>query len=297
MPVPGPESAEFGLSDWSPEAIAALRAHPRFVEAAHQFAQCMLSLYRGNRLVNQLTNDRGRTLLGFLILNLHFSRRPDDPQSGLTAGRVVDFCVEHKICSRGRAKALLMLMRVAGYLAPAEGADDRRYRVLVPTERMLELQQARWRCLFDSMALIMPEGATARSMQEQPEFQRRLLARLVQYFVAGNRLLDHVPELIDFVDRNAGLLILMSLFLAGDPEHPERPAAVSISGLASRFSVSRAHVLKFLRDAIEAGWIERGEPEQIVLRPRFLDIMHTFIASGFLLNALAVREALADMPS
>src|SRR5688500_12079262 len=116
MPVSPAESADFRVSDWSAAAVATLRQHPQFVQAAHQFAQCLLSLYRGNRLVNQLTNDRGRALLGFLILNLHFSRRPDDPQSGLTAGRVVDFCVEHKICSRGRAKALLMFMRVAGYL-------------------------------------------------------------------------------------------------------------------------------------------------------------------------------------
>jgi hypothetical protein len=297
MPVSPAESADFRPSDWSAEAVATLRQHPQFVQAAHQFAQCLLSLYRGNRLVNQLTNDRGRTILGFLILNLHFSRRADDPQSGLTAGRVVDFCVEHKICSRGRAKALLMLMRVAGYLAPAEGADDRRYRVLVPTARMLELQQARWRCLFESMALILPEGATALTMLERPEFVRLMLARLTHHFVAGNRLLDHVPELIGFVDRNAGLLILLSLLLAGDPEHPERPVTVSISGLASRFSVSRAHVLKFLRDAVEAGWIERREPEQMVLRPSFLYVMHTFLASSFLLNAHAVREALAEMQS
>jgi hypothetical protein len=143
----------------------------------------------------------------------------------------------------------------------------------------------------------MPEGGTALAALEQPEFVRLLLARLTQYFVAGNRLVDYVPEMAEFVDRNAGLLILMSLLLAADPEHPERPAAVSISGLASRFSVSRAHVLKFLRDAAEAGWLERRGPEQLVLRPRFLDVMHTFLASSFLFNAHAVREALAEMPS
>ncbi|PWB65682.1 MAG: hypothetical protein C3F17_03410 [Bradyrhizobiaceae bacterium] len=301
MPVPSTADADLGETGrvapgmrFPPETVAALSAHPRFPEAARRVAQCLLSLYRGNRLLNQLVNDRGRFLLAFLLLHFHYSRRPDDPQSGLTAGRVVETCVTHGICSRGRAKALLMLMRVAGYIAPAPDAADRRYRVLVPTERLIALHHDRWRCQFEAMALVLPEAATALTLLERPAFAPAFLRPLVAHFMAGNRVIDYSPELSGFIDRNAGFLILMSLLLAGDPEQPERPAAISISGLARRFGVSRAHVLKFLRDAAEEGLIAREGhgAEQIRLLPRFLAAMHSFIASAFLFNALAAREAI-----
>ncbi len=291
------ESGLFGPgAPLSTEAVAALRAHPRFAEAARQVSQCLTSLYQGNRILNQLVNDRGRVLLGFLLLQLHYAKREDDPQSGLTAGRVVDLCVEHGICSRGRAKALLMLMRVGGYLAPAPGGPDKRIRLLVPTERLTALHYDRWRCQFRAIALILPEGERALQALDDPRFVPVFLDRLSGYFFSGHRVLGVSPELGAYIDRNAGLLILLSLLLASDAENPERPVPISISGLANRYSVSRAHVLKFLRDAAGDGLIARPGPgDQIALTPRFIEALEKFLANMFLFNVHAAREALAAM--
>lgn len=296
-PVHLGESGLFGPgAPLSTDAVAALRAHPRFAEAARQVSQCLSSLYQGNRILNQLVNDRGRVLLGFLLLHLHYARRADDPQSGLTAGRVVDICVEHDICSRGRAKALLMLMRVAGYLAAAPDTPDKRVRLLVPTERLIAIHHDRWRCQFNALALLLPEGERALQALDKPAFVPAFVDRLVGYYFAGHRVVGVSPELGSYIDRNAGMLILMSLLLASDPDDPGRLATISISGLAGRYGVSRAHVLKFLRDAASDRLIARPGPgDQIVLKPPFIDALEKFLANMLLFNALAAREALERM--
>ena len=48
----------------SAAAIAELRAHPRFPNAIRTLCSGMLALYRGNRLLNMLINDRGRMVIG-----------------------------------------------------------------------------------------------------------------------------------------------------------------------------------------------------------------------------------------
>ena len=68
----------------APAAIAVLRVHPRFAEAMRAAAAGMVAHYEGNRLLNQLMNDRGRVLFGHHAVYLHFSRTPGDAGSGLT---------------------------------------------------------------------------------------------------------------------------------------------------------------------------------------------------------------------
>ena len=61
--------------------IDALKAHPQFAEACRRAALSGIELYRGNRLVNTMLTDRGRSSLSLLALYLHFDRQPGDPRS------------------------------------------------------------------------------------------------------------------------------------------------------------------------------------------------------------------------
>ena len=101
------------------EELAALRRHPRFAEALTASMRVPLDLYEGNRLVNLISNDRGRYILTVFALHLHYTRRADEPTSGLTATRLQTMCAEQGVCSFGRAGALIQLLRFSGYLAPA----------------------------------------------------------------------------------------------------------------------------------------------------------------------------------
>src|SRR6185436_10862829 len=61
----------------SAAAMAQTRADPRLPEAIRTFARGMLGIYRGNRLLNMLINDRGRMAIGHLALYLHDGGAPD----------------------------------------------------------------------------------------------------------------------------------------------------------------------------------------------------------------------------
>lgn len=283
----------------SSDDVAALRLHPQFSKAARMMMGDLIGIYQGNRALNQVMNDRGRVIFGVLALYLHYSRRPGDPASGLTAARIRALCAETGLCSPGRATAMLLLMRYAGYLAPAESEADRRMRLLVPTERMVDSQRQRIACQFRAMALLMPEGAEGLTHLHREDFAAAMARRFGEGFCAGFRVLDSSPALYPLAERNAGIMILFSLFLATNPDGPAPsagPVSVSISALSRRFGVSRPHVLKLLRDAEAVNFIKRqGDSEQIVVLPSLAEAMQDFVATLFLFIGHCVRESLKEI--
>jgi DNA-binding MarR family transcriptional regulator len=282
----------------SDEAAAALRAHPRFGEAVRLAAGGLVELYQGNALLNLLVNDRGRLLISYFALHLHFGGHPPDQKSGLTLTRLQDLCVESDVCSRGRAAAMVAVMRAAGYLAVVQGTGDRRERRLMATELLIASQRERWRCQFRAIALLMPELAPVLEVLERADFVEAFIQRLGALFRAGVRVLAGARGLQLFAERNAGMSILFALLAAGtEGQGAPSTVSISISALARRFGVSRAHVLKLLRDAESRGFLRRtgSAGESIVVLPPLTDAADRFFATVFLFFALCAREALEAM--
>lgn len=299
QPIYWPERADWParLAASMDDAIAALRRHPRFAEALERTAQMVMELYQGNRLVNVISNDRGRFILATLALSLHFSRNPDDPTSGLSATRLKEHCARLGVCSAGRAAAMIAMMRWAGYLEAAPPTADRRVRLLVPTENFLAMHRERWRRQLDVVRHLMPETEDAVARIDHPAFLPAYAVAQAEQFYGGFRFVDYAPEAAFFAERNAGLLILFSIVLAGaedDDMPPTRPIAVSAAGLAKRFHVSRTHVITLLREAVDADLLERTGPDnQFRLLPCLREAIQNFMAAVYLFNAAAARSALA----
>ena len=279
--------------------IEALREHPRFREATRALIGGLVERYSRNRLLNRVVNDRGRLVGSLIALYLYFSSAPGDGGNGLTAGRFQAFCVDLKLCSSGRARALLLLMRYAGYLAPEPCASDRRRRCLAPTERLIEEQRQRWSLQFEAMALITPTGRAALEALKRPEFTAAFMRHLGATFLAGFRLLDHAPDLARLVESNAGLLVAASLFRAAldRPLGPDGTAVpVSISSLAARFGVTRAHVRNLLAEAAEAGLVKRSQgSETVLVLPRLIQAGSDFFAALFALQAHCAQAAVEEI--
>jgi DNA-binding MarR family transcriptional regulator len=285
----------------SGEAVAALRAHPRFGEAMRTAAGGLADLYEGSRLLNLLANDRGRFLIGYLALYLHFTGDPSKPHEGLTSTRLQALCAEQGVCSPGRVAAVLALMRATGYLESRRGAADRRIHRLVPTPRLIEAARQRWKVQFSAMAPLLPDAEAAPEALHRVEFVAAFLGVFGIHFGNGLRVLAHAPELAPFTERNAGLVILFSLLCAAVPGGGQatRPVQISVSGLSRRFGVSRIHVLELLRDAERDGFIERrgAAGEQILVLARFVGAMERLFATVFLVLAHCAREALTSTKS
>ncbi len=278
--------------------MATLRAHPAFEAAAASSMHGSIDLHRGGGLSNWILSDRARAAFGHALLYLHATARPDDPRSGLTAARVKELTVETGLCSAGRAAAMLALLRVAGYVAAAPSAEDRRIRRLVPTEKLFGMQRARLHRQFELLAIVVPAARDVLPLLGRPDFERALARAIGRQFVSGFRILAATPDLVPFAERSAGMVVLFSLLLAtetGGSFVVDRPVATSIAELSRRLRVSRTQILRLLRDAEESGLLARLGPsyETIVVRPKLKQDLLTMLAAMFEFLADAASAAMA----
>jgi hypothetical protein len=285
---PLPKPLRFGPEGPAREAIAALRVHPRFTEAASLTTASAAHLYRGNRLLNLMTSDHGRIMISLLAVYLHLN-------GGLTVSRMAALCVEQELSSPGRAKAMLMLMRAFGYLASAPMDHDLRVRHLMPTEALMLLQRERTKCLLDGCAMVMPEHASTFSAQSNPGFAPAYLNHLCELYLSGFRNHMCVPDIQLFTERSAGLVILWDMLGTIDPDGsfpPARILSAPISALSRRFTVSRTHVRRMLQDAVSEGFLEKvGESNGYRALPRLAEMANDLMASTFLVVARCAHLA------
>nr|WP_316231933.1 hypothetical protein [Bradyrhizobium sp. SZCCHNR1051] len=275
----------------SVDAVVRLRREPGFAVAMRASTEAAVRLYRGDRILNALLSDRARALFPHVALYLHFAEQRDG-ELGLTVGAMKEMCVRLGLCSRGRCEAMLALMRAAGLVASASNLDRRR-RPLVPTDKLIALHRERWGVQFDAMSAVLPAAVAYRAALNDPAFVKTFVLELGRRFIAGVRVLDGAPELEPFAERTAGMVILFSLAQGGGPDQPFPPAGpvpLSINGLATRFSVSRKHVLTLLRDAEEKGLLVRGT-EAITILPRGREAIERMLATMFLYMAECAEVA------
>ncbi len=266
--------------------IERIGRHPHFPAAARESAKALVEAHARNRLLNRLVSDRGRAQFGILALYLHFH-----DEAGLTASRMADLAEEVGVCSRGRVKALLVLLRWAGHVAPVAGARDLRRRPLAPTERMQAAYRSRWRRQLELMAPIVPDAASVAAELDDPAVFGALAVALGGMIRSGFRLLDHCPAIAPIAERDNGLLVLLHLALAAPGPAPlagSEPFAVSISSLARSVRVSRSHALNLLREAERQGLIAReaappGQAEGVVFccRPLLAASLAGFFAAAY----------------
>lgn len=292
-PVCGEAAGDDIVRPPTPAEIEALRRLPAFERAWSRLVAGLTGQYRGNRVLNRILNDRGRALMGLLILDLHYNAVAD---GGLTATRLKQVCVETGVCSPGRVTAMLGVLRLLGFLAEVPGTD-RRVRRLIPTEKLIETHMARWRQFLEAIALLHPEARGAIGRLDEPAFVARQVGAMGSMFRKGMRMLDYAPELRAVAGRDAGMMILMSVAAEARSGAGARgqPVDLTISDLAKRFVVSRGHVLSVLRDAELEGLILRGGPRGagIVTTPALFDALDRFVAAGLLIHIASLRVALA----
>ena len=207
----------------SAAALAELRADPRFPKAMRAIMSGMTALYRGNRLLNMLINDRGRMVIGQLALYLNEGGAPDGRGRGFGVGQLKAACAAAGLASPGRTGAMLALMRMSGYIASASSPDDKRRHILVPTEKLRVLHRDRWQHVQAALREVRPEAADAMALDD-PEFVAAYVRHTAREFLGGFRMIDVAPEMELFLDRNSGLLVLLSIILAGkeDDVFPRR---------------------------------------------------------------------------
>lgn len=277
----------FAPSAWiSEEEFAALRTRPELADAVAAFIASLVENYSGDAMLNKLVCDRGRKLITLFVLYLEVLPLPGTNTTGATLSAVQALCRQTSICSPGRAAAILAAMRFGGYIAPRVDPEDHRRRILVPTPKLLALHQQQWVIQFEAMAHLFPESALAPALLQTQAYRTAFLHELGTFFLAGFRVLDHAPALIELAESNAGLLLMSSLALrqlTGEGR-PGETLPISISALARRFFVSRAHVRNMLLICERAGLLRRAQrSEDVVILPALTEALIQCYGAMFIL--------------
>lgn len=260
-------------------ALDDLMAAPGFPAAVRTAAENAVRLYDGSWIRNRLLNDRGRVLTVLLILDLHFT---EGGGRGVTGARMRREVADLGVCSAGRATAFLAALRFKNLLTVCPRRDARERR-LMPSAGLLQMHRERWDGMFSAIAHIDAAAATdARALPDDLLYGPCLHA-MAECFRQGVRAFEAAPELRDVAERDAGLVMLVSLLTTTE--------ALSVTQLARQFSVSRAHVANVLQVAETQG-LAASESGRSGYRagPALQPALMRFYAVIFLIFLTALRE-------
>ena len=251
--------------------IGHVRGHPRFDEAVRHCVDGALALADQNTVFMDAVKDIGRFFGGIVCLYLHAT------PGGLTVGRLRAFCATTSYISPGAADALLIHLRLIGYVERAPFEGDSRVRLFRPTERAMEIFTERLGVEVTAAGMMAPQMAPFLARWREPEVFLKFMRHFGAVVAAGEEAYRvRAPSLDVFLRRNAGAVILFALIAAS--RNPQNVARLSVASLAQRFRVSRTHVTRLLRDAEADGLIIRSaETVEIFIQP----VVHTLLASMF----------------
>jgi len=272
-------------------------AHPRFSFARDEFVKAMLALYEHKPFLNRLLLEASRTVLGAVIMCLYARYDEADRTTWPTLRLVADSMVEQRLASASRVHDLVSRFVKAGYLEQRVAPQDRRVRILMPTEKMIAQDQDFLVSHHLPLQILFPNPGYALIMTREPAFQlkQRLVSR--DLFALGAQILASNPIMMLFQGRDAGIMILIKMIeMAATWGGPE-PLKISYTDLGSRFGVSRTHVRELLEEAerLDLVQLTKGGGRFVELKPRLLQAFDRLVAdsmSGFdLCYQLALRYA------
>ncbi|MGN6149824.1 MAG: hypothetical protein ACTHPD_14900 [Rhizomicrobium sp.] len=256
-----------GLAYWSAavadktvidaDAYDRMVAHPRFPEACVESVHRLLRRFEGNSVDARLAKDLSRIFYGVFALYL-------DARGELSLTGIQEFCVATGLASPGRAAAILLHLRMMGYVVREEETSPatRRQR-LIPSHLMKEAVREGFRSEMMAMALVDPEARHAADLLDDPEIFKQFCLFIGRGF--ENVARRHETNVFTpFAARNAGIPILYHIAISGQADDvypPKGNVRISVKEIARRFEVSRSHVLRLLREAESLGYLRRSPDE------------------------------------
>lgn len=259
-----------------------LRNHHRLAAAIRVLGAGTLRDYASAPpAVRHVVKDKASYLLVQEILRVCYAQ----PRAA-TAAAFKRGIVQFKFSSKGRAGTLIDFMRSRGLLVRPPGGEE---RILAPGADLVAYRRALACTGAEALRELGSDVAGRIDMTDDAMVREYILvaAEVAQRFPDVVYPADP-PTLALFFHRDAGLLVLYSILEALDGNEPTAEGRLSVSGIARRTGVSRAHILKMLADAHAQGVVVWDkEHHGIRLTPQLHDQMGRFFA-----GILAWHEAI-----
>jgi len=275
-------------------------AHPRFAAARTAFVDAVLGLYEGDAFLNRLLLEAARQVTFNMIVQLHFGYDEADPATWPTMRALKQQMTAFGLSSPRRIEDLVARLVHFGYLESLASPHDGRVRILTPTAKMIALDQDWLTALYRPLQAMFPDPGYPRVIERDPAFQRAQRSVALGFAAHGSQILAGNPDIMLFMNRDAGMTILTKLVQMRDAADGSDVEKLSYSDIGARFGVSRTHVRSILQDAERVGLVAlTGQGGRLVeLKPAILSAFDRFIADSMsghdLLHRLALGRIAAD---
>lgn len=231
--------------------------------------------------VRHVVKDKASFLLVQEILRVCYTQ----PHAA-TAAAFKRGIVRFGFSSKGRATTLIDFMRSRGLLVRPPGGEE---RILAPSADLVAYRRAIARTGTEALRELGSDVAARIDVSDD--------ALVRECVIVAAEVAQRSPEVVYpadpstlalFFHRDAGMVVLYSILEAMDGDEPTGEGHLSVSGIARRGGVSRAHILKMLADAhVQGVVVWDQERHRIRLTPLLRDQIDDFFA-----GILAWHEAL-----
>jgi len=279
-------------------APAQILAHPRFSAARAAFVDAVLALHEGDRFSSRLLVEAMRQVTFNLIVSLHLHHDASERATWPTPRRLKDELKTFGLASERRIDALVARLIQLGYVESHPSALDGRVRILNPAAKMMSLDRDWLVYHYVPLHVMFPDPGYPEPMARDPAFQRAQRLVAAGFSAEGARIMASNPAVMRFMNRDAGVLVLIKLIQMSAAGRAE---GLSYSDIGARFGVSRTHVRTLLEEAAQHGDVSlSGRGGRLVeLKPSILQAFDRFVAAAMsghdLLYRLA-RERMANEP-
>jgi DNA-binding MarR family transcriptional regulator len=251
-------------------SIERIVGHERMPGARKAYIDQFLAVYGNDPFMVRLLIESGRFLVFQLSTLLHAAQEPARRETWFTLGRLKQVIAQYGLGSPRQIDHLVARLCAVGFLESRPSEQDRRLRILRPTDSLLAHDRAWLVAHYAPLAYLFPDHDYGHVMRGDPDFQ--IVHRRVgmAFLPMGMKVLQSAPELMLFFNRAGGVLVLAALLKAAMEEPAGAPAALSYGEIGDRFGVSRTHVRQMLEGAQSAGLMKvsgRGGRSVEVLPP------------------------------
>lgn len=236
----------------------AILAHPGFPAALFGYAERLLAIRRGERVMNQVLGQREREFLGFLLLCQHYAHRAGGKPPTLAR------LAASGLGSPRRIAAFIGVLRLAGMVRSLPHPRDRRARMLEPSPALIALHRDWTQAAFRQLDRLL-DAPLLEARLADPVFHGRACLMGAEEVFASTSFVPGRFPLVDFLTPHRGghlmaASLAQALCAAGAaPGDPAPRIELPYGKLARRLGVSRSHVLNVFAAAAEKNLLAVGD--------------------------------------
>jgi len=233
-----------------------------------------------------------RLTVSFILLGEYFS----NPKPLLS--EVKEMCISRGYCSKNSMESIFILYRALGFLDIMADPDDSRFRTFAPSRLACSEVRSILNSVTDPLVVLFPSAGELNALKELDDYEFlsiyfNFFSKLVEAKLTIDVLL---PECCWMLERDAGHLLMLAIYndaLVSEGGYA-RYRQSSYLSLAEKLSVSKSHIIRFVKAGADKGYFKIHSKTKLELLPSFINLARHFMAFTFAIGFCSAKFVNAD---